>query len=180
MTVKGATAWSGAFVCKDATGALAAASVGPAGVLYVNGTANGASVTISGSNPYKWTLTLPALSAGDYVQMYITATAGGIATAAFVAADAADTKLMSDTINANLTQILGTALTETAGLIAAAFKKFFNVAAPTGTVNSLPDAVPNAAGGLPISTAGGLDLDAMNADVESIKTATTPPGMVLP
>ncbi len=53
------------------------------------------------------------------------------------------------TIAANLTQILGTALTETAGLIAAGFKKFFNIATPTGTLNSLPDAVPGAAGGLP-------------------------------
>lgn len=51
----------------------------------------------------------------------------------------------------NLTQILGTALTETAGLIAAGFKKFFNVVSPTGTINSLPDAVPDAVGGLPVT-----------------------------
>lgn len=51
-------------------------------------------------------------------------------------------------VSSNLTQILGTALTETAGQIAAAFKKFFNVATPTGTVDSIPDAVPGAAGGL--------------------------------
>jgi len=38
----------------------------------------------------------------------------------------------------NLIQILGTTLTETAGLIAAGFKKFFNVAAPTATCLSLP------------------------------------------
>jgi enamine deaminase RidA (YjgF/YER057c/UK114 family) len=57
----------------------------------------------------------------------------------------------SGVIKANLAQILGTALTETGGLIAAAFKKFFNVATPTGTVNSLPDAVPDAAGGLPVT-----------------------------
>lgn len=54
----------------------------------------------------------------------------------------------SGVVKSNLSQILGTALTETAGLIAAAFKKFFNVATPTGTVNSLPDAVAGAAGGL--------------------------------
>ena len=51
-------------------------------------------------------------------------------------------------VKANLSQILGTALTETAGQIAAAFKKFFDKATPTGTINSLPDAVPGAAGGL--------------------------------
>lgn len=54
----------------------------------------------------------------------------------------------SGVVKANLAQILGTAITETAGLIAAAFKKFFNVATPTGTVNSIPDAVAGAAGGL--------------------------------
>lgn len=48
----------------------------------------------------------------------------------------------------DLARILGTALTETAGQIAAAVKKFFNVAAPTGTVNSIPDAVAGVAGGL--------------------------------
>lgn len=54
----------------------------------------------------------------------------------------------SGVVKANLVQILATALTETAGQIAAAFKKFFNVATPTGTVNSIPDAVAGAAGGL--------------------------------
>lgn len=56
--------------------------------------------------------------------------------------------ITSGVVKANLAQILGTALTETAGQIAAAFKKFFNVATPTGTVNSLPDAVAGAANGL--------------------------------
>ena len=56
---------------------------------------------------------------------------------------------VTNAVAANLTQILGTALTETAGLLAGAFKKFFNVAAPTATCLSLPDAVPGANGGLP-------------------------------
>ena len=56
-------------------------------------------------------------------------------------------------IKASLVEILTTALTETAGLIAGAFKKFFNVATPTGTVNSLPDAVAGAAGGVFIAGA---------------------------
>jgi hypothetical protein len=49
---------------------------------------------------------------------------------------------------ADLSRILGTALTETAGQIAGAFKKFFDKATPTGTINSIPDAVAGAAGGL--------------------------------
>lgn len=54
----------------------------------------------------------------------------------------------SGIVKADLTQILATTLTETAGLLAGGFKKFFNVATPTGTLNSIPDAVPGAAGGL--------------------------------
>lgn len=96
MTVKTGTAWAGAFVTLDATGALATPSTGPAGVLYVDGVANGASVTITGSNPYKWAVTLPSLTAGQRVDMYITATISTIATAGFVASEQADTTLLSD------------------------------------------------------------------------------------
>lgn len=56
----------------------------------------------------------------------------------------------SGVVKANLAQILGTALTETAGLLAGGFKKFFNVSTPTGTVNSIPDAVAGASGGVSI------------------------------
>ena len=51
-------------------------------------------------------------------------------------------------MKSSLVEILTTALTETSGLLAGAFKKFFNVSTPTGTVNSIPDAVAGAAGGL--------------------------------
>lgn len=52
-------------------------------------------------------------------------------------------------ISVNLKAILRTVLTETSGgLIAAAFKKFFDKASPTGTINSIPDAVAGAASGL--------------------------------
>jgi hypothetical protein len=58
--------------------------------------------------------------------------------------------ITSGVVKSNLVQILGTALTETAGYIAASFKKFFNVSTPTGTVNSIPDAVAGATGGIAI------------------------------
>lgn len=41
----------------------------------------------------------------------------------------------SGVVKANLAQILGTALTETAGLLAGGFKKFFNVATPAATMD---------------------------------------------
>jgi hypothetical protein len=43
----------------------------------------------------------------------------------------------TDLLDTNLVQILGTALTETSGQIAAAFNQFFNVATPAGTVNAV-------------------------------------------
>ncbi len=39
-------------------------------------------------------------------------------------------------------------------------------------LTALPNAAANAAGGLPISIAGALDLDEMNADIEAIQTST--------
>ena len=101
MIVKSGQTWTGMFSTKDSTGALATPSVGPAGVLYVDGTANGATVTISGSNPYKWTVTLPSLTAGQTVSMYITATISSIATSSVVAEAIGDTARLSDTLTAN-------------------------------------------------------------------------------
>lgn len=43
----------------------------------------------------------------------------------------------SGVVKANLAQILGTALTETAGQIAAGFKQFFNIGSPTSTMNTI-------------------------------------------
>ena len=96
MGLKSGQEWAGLIVCKDDTGALSTPSVGPVGALYVNGTLNAATVTVSGSNPYKWTVTLPALMAGDLVSMYITATIDGVATAEVVAEDVVDTYRTSD------------------------------------------------------------------------------------
>ena len=77
--------WTGIFVAKDSTGALSTPSVGPVGVLYVNGAVDAATVTITGSNPYTWSVTLPALNDEDSVSMYITATIAGVATGSVVA-----------------------------------------------------------------------------------------------
>ena len=61
----------------------------------------------------------------------------------------------------DVTKILGHLLTQTGTQLADGFEKFFDVGAPTGTVNSLPGAAPDAGGGIPVSDAGGLDLDAV-------------------
>lgn len=55
-------------------------------------------------------------------------------------------------MQSDLRLVLGTAPTESAGgRLAGGITKFFNVATPTGTLNSLPDAVAGAAGGLLIA-----------------------------
>ena len=58
--------------------------------------------------------------------------------------------IASGVVKANLVQILAAAITGTAAQIVAAFTKFFDKASPTGTVNSLPDAVAGATGGVAI------------------------------
>ena len=75
----------------------------------------------------------------------------------------------------NLAQILGTALTETAGQLAAAFKKFFDKAAPTGTINSLPDAVAGAASGIAIV---GSDVGAATSVTGAVGSVTGSVGSV--
>lgn len=116
--VKSAQAWAGLFVTRDGNGALSAATTGPVGALYKNGTSDAASVTITGSNPYKWSVTLPSLTAGDSVSMYITATVAGVATASVVAEAIGDTSRVSDlpTAAANATELLDQAAGVETGL----------------------------------------------------------------
>jgi len=56
----------------------------------------------------------------------------------------------SGVVKSNMVQILAAAITGTAAQIVAAFTKWFNVSSPTGTVNSIPDAVAGATNGLQI------------------------------
>jgi hypothetical protein len=93
----------------------------------------------------------------------------------------------SGVVKSNLVQILGTLLTETAGLLAGGFKKLFNVASPTGTLNSIPDAVPAAVGGLAlVDAAGAVKLQSgTGANQISLASglvtlATSQPGVTIP
>ena len=76
----------------------------------------------------------------------------------------------------DLTYIHGTALTETAGQLAASFKKFFDVATPTGTIDSIPDAVAGAAGGIAIVGSEMTVPDTQKVDLNTIKTQTVTAG----
>lgn len=92
----------------------------------------------------------------------------------------------SGVVKANLAQILGTALTETAGLIAAGFKKFFNIATPAATMDHLilVDTVTTYTGntpqtgdnyarlGAPAGASVSADIAAAKTDTAAIKTKT--------
>lgn len=76
-------------------------------------------------------------------------------------------------IDANLKSILGTALTETAGQIAAGFKKLFDVAAPVLTaasVNQTGDAF--ARQGAPAGASMSADILAVKGDTAAVKLKT--------
>lgn len=92
-----------------ATGAATSADSTPTGTLYVNGTADAATVTVTNitTGRYKAAVTLPTLAAGDVVDIWIAATVGGIAGGGVVWSAAADTKRLSDTLSADMVAISG-------------------------------------------------------------------------
>lgn len=81
----------------------------------------------------------------DYAIVITVGTVGGVSVVGEVVACFS---IENRFIEADLTKINGTSVAGTGTQIAAAFIKFLNVATPTGTVNSLPDAVPGANTGL--------------------------------
>lgn len=79
----------------------------------------------------------------------------------------------SGVVKANLAQILGTALTETAGQIAAAFKKLFDVASPVLTATSVNQTGDNYARlGAPAGASVSADIAAVKSDSAAIKAKT--------
>ena len=118
MTVKSGQVISGIVITTDGTGALVAATGIPEGTLYVDGVANGAEVAIIGLNPYSWTVTLPALTVGQTVQLYVTATVAGITVGGVVWEDVSDTALLSD-LSAEVWAHSPRTLTQTAAEVAA-------------------------------------------------------------
>lgn len=79
----------------------------------------------------------------------------------------------SGVVKANLAQILGTALTETAGLLAGGFKKFFNIAGPVHTVASLDQTGDSYARiGAPAGASVSADVAAVKVDTAAVKVQT--------
>jgi len=211
MSIRSAQSITAVFTTRNAlSGVGVNADSLPTGTLYVNGTADAASVTVTNitTGVYKAAVTLPTLAVGDVADLRINATVGAVADNGVVWRDTKDLVIdaaglvdantvkvgptgsgtaqtagdiparlpaaltANGNIKASLVEILTTALTETSGLLAGGFKKFFNVATPTGTVNSLPDAVPDASGGLPV-TGNRLTAIPVVAHVTLVDTVTT-------
>lgn len=85
------------------TGAAANADSLPTATLYVDGTANGASVTVTNvtTGIYKAAVTLPTLTAGQVVSIVVSATVATVAGTGKVWEAVADTLRVSDTLTAN-------------------------------------------------------------------------------
>lgn len=136
---------------------------------------------------------LPAALVGGRIDSSVGAMAANVVTAAAIATDAIGTDefaqgaadkiwlsasrtltAFSFTVASNLTQILGTALTETlGGYLAAAFKKFFDIAVPvftTASVNQTGDSFARL--GLPAGASVSVDIAAVKAETASIQTDT--------
>lgn len=98
--VKTASSIADVFSVVSATGAAADADSLPTGTLYVDGVANAASVTvtnIAGTGLYSWSVTMPALTAGQTAAVVIALTVGGVASHGVVYRAQADTNWQSET-----------------------------------------------------------------------------------
>ncbi len=98
MSVRSGQSIIAEFITSSATtGAATSADSLPTGTLVVNGTDNGASVTVTNvdTGRYKAAVTLPTLAIGDVVQLLIAATVGGIAGKGIVWRDTKDILLDS-------------------------------------------------------------------------------------
>ncbi len=98
MSVRSAQAITKLFTTRAfATGAATDATGTPTGTLYVNGTADAASVTVTNitTGVYKAAVTLPTLAVGDIVDMRINATVSAVTDNAIIWSDTKDLALDS-------------------------------------------------------------------------------------
>lgn len=98
MSIRSAQGITKVFTTRNfSTGTAANGDSTPTGTLYVNGTADAASVTVTNitTGVYKAATTLPTLSVGDIVDLRISATVGGITDNGIIWSDSKDLALDS-------------------------------------------------------------------------------------
>ena len=121
----------------------AAGTVGDVTVLGAGG-----ATWVDGANSSEWVADATSIAANGL--------SVAISTGAFDESTIDNISLREKTVpEVDIVEILGTPLTETSGQLAASFVKFNDVASPTGTINSLPDAIAGASGGVPLGDAAG-------------------------
>lgn len=99
MSVKTSDAITAEFTTANpTTGAAADADSLPTGTLVINGTDNGATVTVTNidTGRYKAAVTLPTIASGDTVQLAVAATVSSVAGKAIIWTETGDTKRNSD------------------------------------------------------------------------------------
>jgi hypothetical protein len=98
MSVRSGQSVTRVFTTRTAsTGAATNADSTPTGTLYLNGTANGATVTVTNvtTGVYKAAVTMPTLAIGDAVDLRISATVASVADNAVIWQDVCDLALSS-------------------------------------------------------------------------------------
>jgi hypothetical protein len=121
------------------TGAAADATGTPTGTLYVNGTANGATVTVTNitTGVYKAAVTLPSLTAGDVCSLRVAATVASVAGEGIIWQDVADTSRASD-VATSVATVAGYVDTEVASVLAAVDTEVAAIKAKTDNLPSDP------------------------------------------
>lgn len=130
-----------------ATGAAANADSTPTGTLYVNGTSDAASVTVTNitTGVYKAAVTLPTLNSGDIVSLRISATIGGVAGEAVAWQDVGSTTSLTD-INSTVVQIGTGASTVSANVV-----QISGDSTAADNLEALTDGTGYAGGTIPLS-----------------------------
>lgn len=125
MSVRSAQSITTEFTTRSpSTGAASDADSPPTGTLYVNGTANGATVTVTNqaTGKYKAAVTLPTLAVGDVVSILIAATVESISDNGKIWEDSKDVfaGAIPDVIAGGASGLVLTSAVPTAAAIAAA------------------------------------------------------------
>lgn len=151
MTVKSSQVLTVEFTTANPLSMVAAnADALPTGVLYINGVANAAVVTVTNitTGVYKASATLPALSAGDVAGLRISATVAAVPGEAIVWQETADTAYVGD-VAASATTLLTRTPNATAGAaggLAIVGSQMDLVAAPNATALAAVKTAVEAAG----------------------------------
>jgi hypothetical protein len=138
MSIRSGESVTKVFTTRGSSGAVNADSL-PTGTLYVNGTANGASVTVTNitTGVYKAQVTLPTLAIGDLCDLLIQATVSGVTDNMPIWSDTKDINVDSNGAipfnNTSIATVTNLTNAPTSGDLTAAMKASVTTAATAAT-----------------------------------------------